>query len=82
MNVITLHRLVDGPLMPDADRRNQTIEAMALDLVQSGQDITCNRDAVSILLAKGWDKFIVAALAPHSRTLAYQDIVAAEMSKP
>jgi hypothetical protein len=82
MNVITLHRLIDGPLMPDSDRRRQTIERMAIDLIQCGRDITSNRDAVSVLLAKGYPKFDVAACAPEARTLAYQEIVAAEMSKP
>lgn len=82
MNVVTLHRLVDGPLLLAVERRWAVLERMVVDLIQSDQDLTCDRDAVRVLLAKGYPTFDVAVLAGEARMLAYQEIVAAEMSRP
>ncbi len=74
--------LVDGPLMAASDRRKRVLENMAIDLVQSGQPLESDRDAVRVLLSKGYGTIDTAILAGEARMLAYQEIVAVEMSKP
>lgn len=74
--------LIDGPLMLAVERRKAVMERMALDLIQSGEGLASDRDAVRVLMAKGYPNIDVAILAGEARMLAYQEIVAAEMSKP
>lgn len=74
--------LIDGPLMLACERRKAVAENMAKTLLEWGEPLTCDRDAVRVLMAKGFHNLDVALLAGEARMLAYQEIVAAEMSKP
>ena len=74
--------LIDGPLMLATERRKAVLENMAMDLIQSGEHLTCDRDAVRVLTARGYPNLDVAILAGEARMLAYQEIVAREMSEP
>lgn len=74
--------LLDGPLMTTCDRRKAVLERMAKHLAESGEGLVTNRDAVKVLLAKGYHSIDVAVLAGEARMLAYQEIVAREMAKP
>jgi hypothetical protein len=73
--------LIDGPLMETSERRKCVLERMAKHLVLEGVPAN-DRDAVRLLMSKGYHHLDVAVLAGEARTLAYQEIVAAEMSKP
>lgn len=73
--------LIDGPLMTTIERRRAMIENMARTLIDSGEVIQTDPDAVRVLLAKGYGTINVAVLAGEARTLAYQEtVVAKEMS--
>ncbi len=74
--------LIDGPIMTTIERRKDTIEEMAKVLFASGQALQSDRDAVRVLLAKGYPTLDVALLAGEARMLAYQEIVAREISEP
>lgn len=74
--------LIDGPLMTTIERRNAVCTRMARDLAASGEDLTCDRDAVRVLMARGYPTLDVAILAGEARMLAYQEIVAREISQP
>lgn len=74
--------LIDGPLMTTIERRKRVLKRMALDLIQSGEDLTTDRDAVRVLMARGYPTLDVAILAGEARMLAYQEIVAREISQP
>lgn len=74
--------LIDGPLMTTIERRTAVCERMARDLAASGEDLTCDRDAVRVLMARGYLTLDVAILAGEARMLAYQEIVAREISQP
>jgi hypothetical protein len=74
--------LLDGPLMLAIERRKAVLERMARDLVANGEDLTCDRDAVRVLMACGYPNLDVALLAGEARMVAFQDVVAREMSRP
>ena len=74
--------LIDGPLMTTIERRNAVCERMANDMILYPEGLASDRAAVRVLLAMGYSTIDVAILAGEARMLAYQDIVAAEMSKP
>jgi hypothetical protein len=74
--------LIDGPIHTTIERRKATIERMAKVLATSGEGLQSDRDAVRILLAKGYPTIDVAILAGEARMVAYQEIVAREMSRP
>jgi hypothetical protein len=64
-------------------RRRSLLDRMTRALVESGEHLASDRDAVRVLMAKGgYQNLDVAMLAGEARMLAYQEIVAAEMSKP
>ncbi len=42
--------LIDGPLMTTIERRKAVTERMARDLVQNGESLSCDRDAVRVLV--------------------------------
>lgn len=69
-------------LITTIERRQHTIRRMAELLVQSGEALACDRDAVRVLLAKGYSTVDVAILAGEARMVAFQEIVAREMVKP
>lgn len=72
--------LLDGPLMLAVERRQALVQRMAKDLA-AFMPIDNDRDAVRALMRRGYYHLDVALLAGEARTLAYQEIVAAEMSK-
>lgn len=74
--------LLDGPLMLAVERRKAVLERMAEDLIAFGEGLASDRDAIRVLMAKGYPTLDVAILAGEARNLAYQEIVGAEMSKP
>lgn len=74
--------LIDGPMMRTIERRKDTLRRMATVLVNSGEALISDRDAVRVLLARGYSTVDVAILAGEARMLAYQEIVATEMEKP
>ena len=74
--------LLDGPMMTTIERRKAVVERMANDLAHCGENLTCDRDAVRVLMAKGYPNLDVAILAGEARALAFQEVVAREMSEP
>lgn len=71
--------LLDGPLMSAHQRRRQMIEQMAQDLIEA--DAMRDRDdAVSALRAKDYPRFDIFAFVDEARAVAFQEIVAREMS--
>lgn len=73
--------LIDGPLMTTIERRKATIERMAKDLIRLGAPLGSDREAVRALLAHGYSTVDVAILAEEARMVAFQDVVAREMSE-
>jgi hypothetical protein len=74
--------LINGPLMTTIERRQALTLRMAKDLVVYADGLASDRDAVRVLLAKGYHHIDVAILAGEARMLAYQEVVAREMSRP
>jgi hypothetical protein len=62
-------------------RKQAVLTGMAKALAESGEALVTDRDAVRVLLAKGYHTLDAAILAGEARMLAYQEIVAAEMAK-
>jgi hypothetical protein len=83
MNVVTLHRLVDGPISLDAARqeRIQKVAEMAAVLVLHGAYVDYS-DSIMTLLASGYSTFEVHALVTDARQVATEHVVAMEMSQP
>jgi hypothetical protein len=71
--------LIDGPLMTTIERRKAATLRMAKVLIETGEGLATDQDAVRILLASGWSTIDVALLAGEARMLAYQEIVAKQM---
>jgi hypothetical protein len=61
--------------------RQERLRQMAADLARHGIPEN-DREAVRMLCALNYHHIEVAHLAGEARMLAYQEIVAAEMSKP
>lgn len=75
--------LLDGPLMLAVERRQALVKRMAKDLMaKCPEGLANDREAVRALFHLGYSTVDVAILAGEARMLAYQEIVAAEMSKP
>lgn len=74
--------LINGPLMTTIERRKAVTKRMAEDLVASGLGLVTDRDAVRVLLAKGYPTIDVAILASEARMVAFQSVVASEMATP
>jgi hypothetical protein len=74
--------LINGSLMTTLERRNATLKQMGKILAESGEGLVTDRDAVRVLLTNGFSAVDVAILAVEARMLAYQEIVAREMSQP
>ena len=72
--------LLNGPIMTTTDRRKESIERMAADLVEAGA-LGSDQEACRALFGR-YPMVDVALLAGEARMLAYQEIVAREMSKP
>ncbi len=74
--------LMDGPLCGLPARRKKLIEEMADTLRKRPDGLACDRDAVRVLLSSGFATIDVEMLVGEARMLAYQEIVAREMSEP
>jgi hypothetical protein len=75
-------RWLKGPIViKPATYRQQLIESMARALVEAG---TANdeRDAIRSLFGNGYAMSDIVMLLDDARALAFQDVVAREMSKP
>jgi hypothetical protein len=72
--------LLDGPLMALIESRTALIQKMAKDLIRDGIPET-DQEAARMLFGR-YPMLDAALLAGEARMLAYQEIVAAEMSKP
>jgi hypothetical protein len=72
--------LLDGPIMTAPERRKTLIARMAQVLIRHGA-LASDSDAIRALHADGYSIVDVAILAGEARTLAYQEIVAREMSE-
>jgi hypothetical protein len=77
----TLHPLLDSPLMDAPTRRQLLVERMAADLVK--YDAAQNEaDAIRCLVfGCGYFSGDVMMLVDDARALAFQDIVAKEMTR-
>ncbi len=73
--------LIDGPLMTTIERRKAVTKRMADDLVASGYGLVTDRDAVRVLLAKGYPTMDVAILAGDARMMGFQQVVSQERRK-
>ena len=73
--------LVDGPLMTAPERRRMVAEQMAAHLLQTNTVLN-REDAVRMLRTAGYSIFDVHLLVDDARAVAFQEIVAKEMSEP
>lgn len=71
--------LLDGPLMTAHERKRQVTKAMA-ELLWAYPDVVCREDAVRVLRSAGYSMFDVDLCVDNARALAFQPIVAREMS--
>lgn len=82
-NVVTLHRLCDGPLLADVSRQERIhkVAEMAGDLLANAS-YADRGDAIMTLLALGYAPFEVYALVTRACQVATEHVVAMEMSTP
>ena len=73
--------LLDGPLMSTFERRKAMIDRMAKDLVADGHGLLTDRQAKAALSAQGYNRIDVEILAGEARMVAFQNVVAREMSE-
>ena len=74
--------LISGPLSTTIARRKATTFRMAMVLLKHPEGLADDRAAVRVLLARGYPTIDVAILAGEARMVAFQEIVAKEMSEP
>jgi hypothetical protein len=74
-------RLIDGPLVDTRSRRTILLERMAKDLIRYEAAHT-EADAIRSLFGRGYAMADIVMLVDEARAIAFQEIVAAEMSKP
>lgn len=73
------HYLADGPLLTASERKRMVTEAMAAELLETS--IVPERDdAVRMLRTAGYSTFDVHLMVDDARAVAFQEIVAREMS--
>jgi hypothetical protein len=70
--------LADVDKRPD---RNARIEAMAKDLIRFDA-LGCEQDSIRSLYGRGYPMIDIVMLLDDARQVAFQDIVAKEMSEP
>ncbi len=73
-------RLIDGPLVDVCTVKQQLVRRMADDLIADGVDLNDKRSAMRCLFNHGYPSFDAARLFDEARALAFQDVVAREMS--
>jgi hypothetical protein len=74
--------LLEGPLCGLIEARRDLIERMAKTLSDNPEGLSSDRDAIRVLVANGYGFANAAILAGEARMVAYQEIVAREMSQP
>jgi hypothetical protein len=72
--------LIEGSLLDARERRKDLVARMAADLIRY-EAIGTEADAVRSLFGRGYSTFDIGLLAGEARMLAFQEIVAREMSK-
>jgi len=70
--------LTSGSLMTIPERRQALVERMAADL--AGSNVPDRGDAIRLLCGKGYSIVSVHCLVDDVRAVAFQDLVAKEMS--
>ena len=70
--------LISGPLMTIPERRQALIEKMAAEF--SGSKLPDRQSAIRELCSKGYSIVAVHCLVDDVRALAFQEVVAREMS--
>ena len=78
---ISLFKFIDGPLMDQETRREEVVARMAKDLIEADA-FGCERDAIRVLMHRGYPPFDVAALGSRAQYAAKQELIAAEISRP
>lgn len=83
MTVVTLHRLVDGPICLNVARQER-IEKVATGAAAVLADCSYTSDAGAIrtLRKLGWGTYEAMILIDDIRQVAVQHVVAMEMSEP
>ena len=83
MNVVTLHRLVDGPICLDTARheRIQKVAEMA-DILISTNSYPDADDSFFVLVSRGYSKFEVYACIEDAIHVALEHVTAMAMSEP
>lgn len=77
---MSLAHLIDGSLIDYRARRKALIERMAQDLVRY-EAYQNEADAIRSLFGRGYTMADIVMLVDDARALAFQDIVAKEMSR-
>lgn len=78
---VSRYPLLDGPLIPYSAGRIDAIRRMADCLTAADVDLGDKQACVSRLLRSGFHSLKVAFCLDDARTLAFQDVVAAEMAR-
>lgn len=74
--------LLSGPDHQALARRQATLIRMKAHLVRYPNALGSDQAAIAMLVGNGFTTIDAAILAGEARMLAYQEIVAREMSKP
>ena len=77
---ISLFRFIDGPVMAQEQRRADVVRRMAKDLIETDA-FRCERDAIRVLMHRGYPSFDVMALVGDAQREAEEQLIAAEMSR-
>lgn len=80
---VSLFRLIDGPLIDQAARREDLVRRMATDLIEAGA-LAVRDDAIDVLMARGYPTFDIFSprMVDDAMQAAAQELVAMEMSRP
>ena len=81
---VTPLRLIDvieQPLVDFRQQRQDLVERMAKDLIKYEAFVN-EQDAIRSLFGRGYSIAEIMILVGDARVLAFQEIIAAEMSKP
>ncbi|WP_375782863.1 hypothetical protein ACE10Z_23400 [Bradyrhizobium sp. Pha-3] len=77
---VSLFKFIDGPLMAQEQRRADVVQRMAKDLIET-DTYRCERDAIRILIYRGYPTYDVMALVGYAQQEAEEQLNAAEMSR-
>lgn len=73
--------LIEGPICGLIEARRDLIARMAETLSANPEGLASDRDAVRVLMAKGYGVANSAILGGEARMVAYQEIVGREMGE-